>query len=264
MIDTHCHLDLEQFDHDRAEMIQRAHNAGVRGMVLIGYNPERWRTTDDLCQRYRFMRRSVGLHPNDATMWSSEFESDLIREIERSTPIAVGEIGIDFYRSADNAGQQREAFNRQMEIARDYHLPVIIHQRAAETDVLEVLQRFAPVSGVMHCFTGDASFAAECVRLGMYLGIGGVATFPKSNDIRDAIASVPAERLVLETDAPFLAPQPWRGKRNEPSYLTSVVETLTGVLNISTEEVMEVTTTNAVALFGSSMSEALAAGMENL
>lgn len=264
MIDTHCHLDLDAFDADRADMVDRARAAGVGAMLLIGFNPERWQTTSDLCQRYPFMRRSVGLHPNDAHRWSGELEAEIVQEIERTQPIAVGEIGLDFYRSADNADQQVEAFERQMEIARDHSLPVIIHQRAAEAEVLAVLEKFAPVGGVMHCFTGNARFAAQCVTLGMYLGIGGVVTFPKSTEVREAVACVPVDRLVLETDAPFLAPVPWRGKRNEPAYLTAVVETLTDVLKIPTQRVIEQTNQNAVALFGSSLSVALATGTENL
>ncbi len=263
MIDTHCHLDLDTFDADRVEVIERARSAGVRTMLLVGFNPERWQTTRDLCRQYPFMRRSVGLHPNDASRWSPELEANLIQEIDRTRPIAIGEIGLDFYRSADNAEQQRTAFERQMEIARDHNLPVIIHQRSAEQEVLEILERFLPVRGVMHCFTGSTEFAAKCVKLGLYLGIGGVATFPKSTEVREAVASVPVNRLLLETDAPFIAPAPWRGKRNEPSYLTAVVDTLTGVLQIPTKRVIEQTSQNAVALFGVSLSEALATRMES-
>lgn len=264
MIDTHCHLDLNAFDADRVEMIDRARSVGVRAMVLVGFNPERWQTTSELCRQHSFMLRSVGLHPNDASLLSAELEANLIQEIVDTSPVAVGEIGLDFYRSAEKADQQRTAFERQLEIARDHDLPVIIHQRSAEDDVLEILERFQPVRGVMHCFTGNSEFAGQCVRLGLYLGIGGVATFPKSSEIREAVASVPVERVLLETDAPFIAPAPWRGKRNEPSYLTAVVETLTGVLQIPAERVIDHTSQNAVALFGKPLSDVLAAGMESM
>lgn len=263
IIDTHCHLDLDAFDDDRDQMIERAREAGVGAAILIGYNRERWQTTTALCQRYSWMRRSVGLHPNDAPDWSTEFEVDLVAEIERTEPIAVGEIGLDYFRSSDTADIQRTAFTRQVEIAREYDLPVIIHQRSAEEEVLEVLERFRPVRGVMHCFTGDAAFARQCVDLGMYLGVGGVATFPKSESLRDAIATAPPDRLLLETDAPFLAPAPRRGKRNEPAFLPAVVACLTGVLNLPNERVIDQTSQNAVALFGESLSTAVTSGMEN-
>ncbi len=262
IVDTHCHLDLDAFDDDRSEVIARARAAGVHAMVLIGYNPERWRTTDELCSRFGFLRRTLGVHPNDAGIWSDEMAEQLRSQIELARPVAIGEIGLDYYRSAENAEQQRRAFVAQLEVAAEFDLPIVIHQRAAEDEVLDILGEFQPRAGVMHCFTGDLTYAERCLGLGLHLGIGGVLTFPRSNGIRAAIKETPVDRLVLETDAPFLAPQPQRGKRNEPALLPAVVRELATILDISEAEVAERTTRNAVDLFGEDLKKALGAGME--
>ena len=262
IVDTHCHLDLEAFDEDRGDVFQRALSAGIHAMVLVGYNPERWDTTADLCSQHGFLRRTLGVHPNDADIWSDEISAQLRREIEQDRPIAIGEIGLDFYRSAGNAAQQRSAFVAQLEIAAEFNLPVVIHQRSAADEVINILAAMRPHSGVMHCFAGNQVYAERCLDLGLYLGIGGVLTFPRSNEIRDAVAAVPLDRLMLETDAPFLAPQPRRGKRNEPSLLLAVLHELASVKNASEIEVAEQTTKNAVDLFGEDILNAIHTGME--
>lgn len=262
IVDTHCHLDLEAFDGDRAEVFQRALSAGVHTMILIGYNPERWRTTADLCSQHGYLRRTVGVHPNDAQIWDDQMSARLRGEIEASRPVAIGEIGLDFYRSADNAKQQRCAFVAQLEIAAEFNLPVVIHQRAAEDEVIKILADVRPRSGVMHCFTGNQGYAERCLDLGLYLGIGGVVTYPRSNEIRDAVAAAPLDRLVLETDAPFLAPQVQRGKRNESSLLPAVLQEVARVRDASEVDVAERTTNNAVHLFGEGILNAISTGME--
>jgi len=263
IVDTHCHLDLDAFDSDRDTVIERSLRAQVHAMVLIGYNPDRWRTTRVLCERHAFMCRSIGMHPNDATSWSTSLEQSLIVELERSEPVAIGEIGLDFFRSADNALEQCEVFERQLDMAIRLDLPVIIHQRSAEDQVLEILKGKRPPRGVMHCFTGDTVYANKCLELGLHLGIGGVSTFPRSDDIRLAIASAPMDRLLLETDAPFLAPQSHRGQRNESSYLPEVVDTIANLHNINAESVRLQTTQNAIDLFGTQIAAAVRSGMEH-
>lgn len=263
-VDTHCHLDLDAFDDDRAEVIDRALHGGIHAMLLIGYNPERWESTATLCEQYPFMRRAVGLHPNDATRWSPEIERALVQQINGTDPIAIGEIGLDFYRSQESATMQVEAFTRQLELAQDAGLPVIIHQRAAEEETLRILEAHAPVAGVMHCFTGDQAFAQRCIDAGMFLGIGGVATFPKSTAIRDAIRTIPGDRWFLETDSPFIAPQSHRGRRNEPSYLVEIASMLSSELGTCVESLKTQTTQNAIALFGPSLDDAVWSGMEYL
>jgi TatD DNase family protein len=262
IVDTHCHLDLEAFDEDRSDVFQRALSAGVHAMVLVGYNPERWNTTADLCSRHGFLRRTLGVHPNNADIWSEEISAQLRREIEQDRPVAIGEIGLDFYRSAGNAEQQRHAFVEQLEMAAEFNLPVVIHQRSAEDEVINILTDMSPDSGVMHCFSGNQMYAERCLELGLYLGVGGVLTFSRSNEIRDAVAAVPFDRFILETDAPFLAPQLRRGKRNEPSLLPAVLHEVASVKNTSDIEVAEQTTKNAIDLFGEDILNAMHVGME--
>jgi TatD DNase family protein len=263
IVDTHCHLDLEAFDVDRDEVIHRSLQASVHATLLIGYNPDRWRSTADLCSHHANMCRAVGVHPNDARIWDSSVKSDLISEIRMTDPVAIGEIGLDFYRSTDNADEQCFVFEQQLELAARFDLPVIIHQRSAEDQVLEILAVKRPPRGVMHCFTGDYEFADRCLDLGLYLGIGGVATFPRSDAIRTAIRSAPDDRLLLETDAPFLAPQSRRGKRNESSYLPEVVDAIAKTRNSSSHEVRVRTTQNAIELFGQKMADAIRSGLEH-
>lgn len=262
IVDTHCHLDLDAFDADRSDVFRRALAAGVHAMVLVGYNPERWRTTYRLCSEHGFLTRTVGLHPNDAALWGAELCHDLRQEISRTRPIAIGEIGLDFYRSSDSAVQQARAFVAQLEIAVEFDLPVVIHQRAAEDEVLEFLAATPGIKGVMHCFTGGRNYSERCLELGFSLGIGGVITFPRSTEMREAILHVPLERMVLETDSPFLAPQVCRGKRNESSLLPSVLQELASLIGETEETVAERTTQNAKTLFGDDLSYAITQGMD--
>lgn len=261
-VDTHCHLDMDMFEKDRDQVLRRALDSGVHSMLLIGFNPDRWESTAALSERHPFLLRAVGLHPTDASLWTDDLERRMRSEVEASSPVAVGEIGMDFYRSSDNREQQLRAFERQVEIAQEYDLPIIIHQRSAENEVLEVLDRHRPVRGVMHCFTGGSDFAGKCLDIGMHLGIGGVVTFPKSEDLRTTVASVPLDRILLETDAPFLAPQRHRGKRNESAYVMQVAETLADCRGVSIEFITAQTTRNATELFGQRVANAVQSGME--
>ncbi|HYI13868.1 MAG TPA: TatD family hydrolase, partial [Thermomicrobiales bacterium] len=183
-IDTHCHIDLPAFDEDREAVLARARAAGVHAMIVIGHNRERWRTTRALTETYPFLARTAGLHPNDAGEWSESLLHDLETEIASGEPVAIGETGLDFFRDSAPEDMQRSAFSAQIELASRYNLPIVIHQRSAEQAVLDTLREHRPVPGVLHCFSGDAAYARSCVELGLMLGIGGVATYPKSEQVR--------------------------------------------------------------------------------
>lgn len=262
VVDTHCHLDLDTFDDDRADVLKRALSAGVAAMILIAYNPDRWKSTSEMSARWPFLLRAVGIHPNDAQLWSDDVRERLCAEVDSSSPVAIGEIGLDFYRTRETESAQRTAFSEQLAIAHHFDLPVVIHQRSAEEDVLEVLNGSAAVAGVMHCFGGGPSYARRCLELGFYLGIGGTVTYPRSDLLREAVAEAPLDRLLLETDAPFLAPQSRRGKRNEPSLLAQVIIEVARIRNTSIEEIAAQTTANAVRLFGGSVLDAVQSGQE--
>ncbi|MEX1157918.1 MAG: TatD family hydrolase [Thermomicrobiales bacterium] len=261
MIDTHSHIDLPVFDEDRGAMLARARSAGVHAIVVIGHNPERWRASAELCGAHSNLVRTVGIHPNDAGSWSPSVSRDLTRELEMGDAIAIGETGLDFYRDSVPPDLQRGAFAAQLSLARLFDLPVVIHQRNAEEDVLTMLRAYGPLRGVMHCFSGDTTFATACVGLGFMLGVGGVATYPKSTNVRAALSETPIDALILETDAPYLAPQGRRGKRNEAAYIVESAQTLADVHGLSVEEIADRTTANAVRLFGGRLKAAVAAGL---
>jgi TatD DNase family protein len=258
LVDTHAHLDLPEFDADREAVFERARAAGVRAIVLIGYDPERWRTTERLCASHPWLVRAVGLHPNSASLWSPALHASLRAELDRGDAVAIGEIGLDFFREHAAPELQRAAFAAQLALARERDMPIIIHQRNAEHETLDMLAPFAPVRGVMHCFSGDSAFAERCLALGLSLGVGGVLTYRKSEAVRAAIASAPLERLVLETDAPFLAPQSRRGQRNESALMIEAQQLVAELQQVSPDEVARRTTDNAVDLFGPRLAGAVA------
>ncbi len=251
IVDTHCHLDFDRFSDDLDDVFARAADAGVAGYVLIGINPDSWRATQVIAEQRSNVWRAAGLHPNSVSeLWDTGLLAALQREVESGELVAVGEIGVDLYRSDDSRELQLEAFEAQLLLAQNAGLPVVIHQRAAESEVLDVLRRHQPVAGVMHCFSGDWDFARACLEVGLHLGVGGIATFPSAAATREAIRQAPLDRLLLETDAPFLAPQPVRGKRNEPAYLAHVVDTVAGTCGVSSASIEEETTRNAINVFG--------------
>ena len=259
LVDTHAHLDLPDFDADRAAVLDRARQARVGAVVVIGYDPQRWRSTATITDAQPWIVRAVGLHPNSAALWSDTLLGALRAEVAMGDAVAIGETGLDFYRAHAPRDLQIAAFEAQLQIARAANLPIVIHQREAENEVLTLLERDAPWRGVMHCFSGNTDFARRCVGLGLCLGVGGVATYPKSGEVRDALASAPLDKLLLETDAPFLAPQPWRGKRNESAYVTATLETLAAGRGVDADVIARATTANAIALFGSRLAAALSA-----
>ena len=209
LVDSHCHLDDEQFDSDRAAVIERAREAGVKHMLAIGAD-----AAIGLAEQYPFIFAAVGIHPNESATFL-----DVERFIGHPKVKAIGEIGLDYHWGVPKETQM-PVFLRQLEIAAAARLPVVIHTRDAWTDTLDVLRaNWKGRPCVMHCFTGNAEQARECLDLGFYLALGGVATFPKSSELREAARIIPGDRLLLETDCPYLAPVPKRGKRNEPAFV---------------------------------------------
>ena len=251
IIDTHCHLDFPQFDDDRDEVLARAGEAAVSDIIHIEIDPGRWKHNDPQQGKSPKIWRTAGLHPNSvASEWGDDVLEHLRSSIESGGFIGVGESGIDLFRSSDSLEIQRSAFEAHIRLAQDLDLPLVIHQREAEEEVLGVLRRAGPVRGVMHCFGGDWGYASACIELGLHLGIGGVSTYPSAAGTREALKRAPRNRLLLETDAPFLAPQPVRGKRNESAYLGYVVGTIAETRGEHEDEVRRYTTRNAIELFG--------------
>jgi len=253
LADSHCHLDDTQFDTDREATIERARAAGLRYMLAIGTGdgPPDLQAAIRLADAYPFVYATVGVHPNDAPKLNDSTFQDLERLLAHPKVKALGEIGLDYHWGVPKE-VQLPVFLRQLEIAAGAKMPIIIHTRDAWADTIEVLRAHWAPTGLpclMHCFAGDAEMARECLELGFHLAFGGAATFPKSVEAREAAAIVPADRLLLETDAPYLAPVPYRGKRNEPAYVAHTARTIAEARGVDVEELASQTTRNFERLF---------------
>jgi TatD DNase family protein len=246
LVDSHCHLDDHQFDADRADTIARARAAGVETMMAIGTGegPPDLEAAIRLAAQHEFIYATVGVHPHDASKANDE-TFDRVETLLRHPKVrAVGEIGLDYHYDFSPRDVQRAAFERQLALAAQAGLPVVIHTREAWEDTLAILRAAAPRAGIMHCFTGDALQARQALDLGFHLAFGGVLTFPKADSVRDAARLTPADRLLLETDCPYLAPVPMRGKRNEPSFLLETARRLAEVRGVPVEGIAAQTTAN--------------------
>ncbi|MCX7623521.1 MAG: TatD family hydrolase [Thermomicrobium sp.] len=250
LVDTHCHLDLPVFDPDREAVLARARQVGVHGLVLIGFSPETWDRAIALAERTPGMVVALGVHPNEADGYDRSCEHRLRELVRHPLVHAIGEIGLDYHWKAVDPGTQQRAFRQQLELALEVGLPIVLHQREAEDDLLRLLEEYArPLRGVMHCFTGGPEMACRFLDLGLHLGIGGVVTYRSAEALRRAVREVPLERVLLETDSPYLPPVPHRGERNEPAFLRHTLDAVARVRAESPEEVAQRTTENAARLF---------------
>jgi TatD DNase family protein len=251
MIDTHCHLDFKDYRDDLDAVIDRAVRAGVEKMITVGIDAPSDRAAVALAKKYKNVYASVGLHPNSAGEASEEFWRELEGLAKEEKVVAIGETGLDCYRDRVSKEVQREAFLRHIDIARKNDLPLVVHCREAYDNCYDILKaQPRPVNGVMHCFSGSAADAKRFLDLGMLISIGGPVTFPNAAKLREIIKSVQPEQLMLETDAPFLSPQAYRGERNEPAYVRYVAAALAVLYGLTPKDIDRITTLNANALFG--------------
>ncbi len=251
-VDSHCHLDHRQFAGELDAILQRAAEAGVDRMLTIGTGegPGDLDCALKIAARYRNVFATAGVHPHDASKADEHSLKWLQKLAGEEKLLAIGEIGLDYHYDFSPRDVQEQVFRRQLEIACESGKPVIIHTREAWDDTIHILrEQWQSRTGIMHCFTGTAQQALEAVDLGFYLAFGGVLTFPKSTELRDAARLVPPERLLLETDAPYLAPLPHRGKRNEPAFTSLTAAKLAEVRGCSAEEIGEQTSRNFDTLF---------------
>ena len=253
LVDSHCHLDDSQFAHDREAVIERAREAGLKYLLAIGTGdgPPDLSAAVRLADEYPFIYATVGIHPNDAPKLEAHTFAHLVSLIEHPKVRAVGEIGLDYHWGVPK-DLQVEAFVRQLAIAREARMPIVIHTRDAWDDTLDLLRaNWAPTGlpCVMHCFTGDAHQARACLDFGFYLAFGGVTTFPKSAAIREAAFLTPSDRLLLETDAPYLAPVPHRGKRNEPAFVAHTAAVIADLRGVTLDLLASQTTQNFERVF---------------
>lgn len=247
-IDTHCHLDARAFDADREAVIERARAAGVSRMVAIGTGdgPPDLEAGIRLAERYSFMDATVGVHPHDAAKASAETWAELASLTAHPKVVAIGEIGLDYHYNFSPPEVQRAVFVRQMEIAREARLPIIIHTREAWEDTVELIRRHwdPAFGGVFHCFSGGPREAEQALELGFHLSFSGIVTFPKASGVQEAARMAPADRLLIETDAPYLAPVPHRGKRNEPAYVVETARCVAALRGVTAEEIARLAAEN--------------------
>jgi TatD DNase family protein len=257
VIDSHCHLADDKFVADRTAVIERAQAAGLTQAlcILAAENPIEADRARELARLWPSLRFGIGLHPHQAGLFSGR-ESEvvgLVRGVLASIPEAraLGEIGLDYHYDFAPRAVQQEVFRLQIRLARELDLPIIIHTREAEDDTLAILREESGgrVRGVMHCFTGTRRLAEEALGLGMYISIAGIVTFPKGANVREVAALVPADRILCETDSPYLAPTPYRGKRNEPAWVVRVAEELSTLRGVALDDLRRQTTANFGALF---------------
>ena len=257
MIDSHCHLADDAFAGDVPDVIQRAQHAGLTHAlcILAADNPTEAERAKALAQLWPALRFATGVHPHQAGGFAGR-AADVVPLVRNalasiSTARAVGEIGLDYHYDFAPKDVQQEVFRLQIRLAREMDLPIIIHTREAEDDTLTILteESGGAVRGVMHCFTGTVRLAREAIALGMHISIAGIVTFPKGANVREVAASVPADRLLCETDSPYLAPTPYRGKRNEPAWVVRVAEELASLRGVPLEDLEVQTRANFEALF---------------
>ena len=252
IFDTHAHYDDEQFDKDRKELLASLAGHNIGRVVNIGANIESTKTSVALAQKYSFIYAAVGVHPSDVGEMSEDVCQWLKSLTEQEKVVAVGEIGLDYYWDKDEAVRenQKKWFIRQLDLARECHLPVSIHSRDAAQDTLDIMRTYGQgLGGVIHCFSYSVEMAREYVKMGYYIGIGGVVTFKNARTVKAVVEDIPLERIVLETDCPYLSPEPNRGKRNSSLNLPYVVEAICQIKGLSREKVEDVTWKNAMALY---------------
>jgi len=249
LIDTHCHLDFPQFDHDRDEVIARAKKEGVGYIINIGSSLEGSQKSLELAQKYDCLYASVGIHPHEADKTYKKEEEAIGELARRDKVVAIGEIGLDYFKNFSKAENQKALFIALIKAAKDLGLPLVIHSRDASSDTLNILKESMPLKAVVHCFSGGEDFLNECLDLGFFISFTCNITYPKAKDLREIVKKAPLERIFLETDAPYLAPQGLRGKRNEPANVNLLAAEIARIKNLNVEEVEAATTGNAKGFF---------------
>lgn len=250
IFDTHAHYDDSQFEKDRDMVLASMPELGVGTIVNVSASYDSCRRAVALAEKYPFVYAAVGIHPDEVGALNEETFAEMKKLFQHKKVVAVGEIGLDYYWDNEPHDVQQEWFIRQVELARELDLPVLIHSREAAADTMYVMKTYAQgLRGVIHCYSYSREMAEEYVKMGFYIGIGGVVTFKNAKKLKEVAEAVPLKRIVLETDCPYMAPEPFRGRRNQSSYLRYVAEKIAELKDISTEEVIAVTEENARKLY---------------
>lgn len=251
LFDTHMHINDNKFEDDREEVIKRAREEGVEMMVNVGFNKETIDPTIQLAEQYEFIYAAVGWHPTDAKDMTDDDLAWLERLCDHPKVVALGEMGLDYYWDTSPKDVQKEVFRKQIDLAKRKKMPIIIHNRDAHQDVINILkeENASEVGGIMHCYSGSWEIAKQALDMNFYISFGGPITFKNAKQPKEVLAKVPLERLLIETDCPYLTPHPHRGKRNEPAYVRLVAQAAAQIKGISIKEMEEITTNNAKNVF---------------
>lgn len=249
LIDTHCHLDFPEYDQDREQVIRRAQEAGVNYFINIGSNVKASQDCLALAKKYPPVYASVGIHPHQADNLSEDYLKIIKDLAKEDKVVAIGEIGLDYYRNFSKVDNQKRLFISLIKLAKELNLPLVLHSRQAETDSLNILKDFFPLAAVVHCFSGSESFLKNCLDSGFYISFTCNVTYKKSEELRKIVKLCPLDRLMLETDCPFLSPEGFRGKRNEPLQVRLLAEEIAKNKAVSFQEVAAATSENAKKFF---------------
>ena len=253
IFETHAHYDDRRFDDDREKLLQKMEESGIGRIINSGASVDSTKKTVELAEKYPNVYAAVGVHPTDAEELDEAFLEWMKEKAALEKTVAIGEIGLDYYweKEPEVQANQRYWFKRQLELAKEVDLPVIVHSRDAAVDTMQILKDVKEwnLKGVIHCYSYSKEMALEFIKMGYYIGVGGVITFKNAKKLVETVEAIPLERILLETDCPYMAPEPFRGKRNSSLYLPYVVQKIAEIKGVSTEEVERVTEANARALF---------------
>lgn len=246
IFDSHAHYDDEAFDVDREETFKLLQEEGVVGILNCSSSYKSVSITNELSKKWEFIYGAVGIHPENAEEFNDERKEEFKEIIKENNKIvAIGEIGLDYYWDKNPSKEiQMEVFKKQMSLAEELNLPVVIHDREAHKDTLDIIKEFPNVKGVVHCFSGSVEFAKECIKLGYYIGVTGVVTFKNAKKIEKVVSEVPVDKLLVETDCPYMSPEPNRGKRNQSNYIKYIIEKISQIKNIDSLELNKILNNN--------------------
>lgn len=250
LFDTHVHLNSDKYKEDLDEVIERALDAGVNLMAVVGFDEASNARAIELAQQYEFIYAVVGVHPSDARSATEAGWVKLRNQLKHPKVVALGECGLDYYHDTSFNDIQYEVFKKQLEIAKETKMPIVVHMRDSVADTYEMLLRYGRgLSGVVHCYSGDVQMMHKFIGLGFYIGLDGPVTFKNAHAVHKVAKEVPINKLVIETDGPYLTPAPYRGKRNEPAYVRYVAEKIAELKGLSYEEVCKITTQNGLKMY---------------